>query len=383
LRTRKREARIRRLVDANIIGVVITELDGPIVEANDAFLEMLGYSREDLVAGRLEWAALTPAEWHAAAQRAIAQVRATGRYDTYEKEFIRRDGSRVAALVGGAAFEDTRTKAVSFVLDLTERKRSEEALRRAHTELAHVTRVTTLGELAASIAHEVNQPLAAIVADANACLNWLAGTDPRLDDAREALAAIVNEGDRAAAVVQRIRQLAKKTAPRKTSIDLNHVIQDVVVLIRAELRRHHVTLTLDLASELPLVLGDRIQLQQVLLNLTMNAIDAMATVADRSRQLVIRASQSDRDHILIAVEDTGVGIAANDLDQVFSAFFTTKPGGMGMGLSISRSIVEAHGGRLWATPNRPHGAVLNVALPVATGAPDRVSGHRIDDTAST
>jgi len=165
---------------------------------------------------------------------------------------------RVAALVGGATFEDTRTKAVSFVLDLTERKRSEEALRLAHTELAHVTRVTTLGELAASIAHEVNQPLAAIVADANACLNWLAGTDPRLDDAREALAAIVNEGDRAAAVVQRIRQLAKKTAPRKTSIDLNHVIQDVVVLIRAELRRHHVTLTLDLASELPLVLGDRI-----------------------------------------------------------------------------------------------------------------------------
>jgi PAS domain S-box-containing protein len=360
----EREARIRRLVDANIIGVVITELDGPIVEANDAFLGMLGYSRDDLVAGRLEKAALIPAECHAAAQRAVAQIRATGRYDTYEMEFIRRDGSRVAALVGGAAFEDTRTKAVSFVLDLTERKRSEEALQRAHTELAHVTRVTTLGELAASIAHEVNQPLAAIVADANACLNWLAGTDPRLDKAREALVAIANEGERAAEVVQRIRQLAKKTPPRKTSVELNHIIQDVVGLLRAELRRHHVTLTLDLASELPLVLGDRIQLQQVLLNLTMNAIDAMATVADRSRDLVIRASQSDRDHVIIAVQDTGVGIAANDLDHVFSAFFTTKPGGMGMGLSISRSIIESHGGRLWATPNPKHGATFHFAVPV-------------------
>jgi PAS domain S-box-containing protein len=360
----EREARIRRLVDANIIGVVITELDGPIVEANDAFLEMLGYSRDDLVAGRLQWPALTPAEWHPATQRAIAQIRATGRYDTYEKEFIRRDRSRVAALVGGAAFEDTRTKAVAFVLDLTERKRSEEALQRAHTELAHVTRVTTLGELAASIAHEVNQPLAAIIADANAGLNWLAGTDPRLDEAREALAAIANQGDRAAAVVQRIRQLAKKAPPRKTSIDLNHIIQDVVLLLRAELRRHDVTLTLDLVSELPLVLGDRIQLQQVLLNLTINAIDAMATVADRSRELVIRTSHSDRDHVMIAVQDTGVGIAANDLDHVFSAFFTTKPGGMGMGLSISRSIIESHGGRLWATPNPTHGATFHFAVPV-------------------
>ena len=228
-----------------------------------------------------------------------------------------------------------------------------------------MTRVTTLGELAASIAHEVNQPLAAIVADADAGLNWLAGTDPRLDNAREALAAIANEGNRAAEVVQRIRQLAKKTPPRKTSIDLNHVIQDVVLLLRAELGRHHVTLTLDLASELPLVLGDRIQLQQVLLNLTMNAIDAMATVADRSRELVIRASQSDRDHVMIAVQDTGVGIAANNLDHVFSAFFTTKASGMGMGLSISRSIIESHGGRLWATPNPTHGATFHFAVPVA------------------
>ena len=174
----------------------------------------------------------------------------------------------------------------------------------------------------------------------------------------------MNEGGRAAEVVQRIRQLAKKTAPQKTSIDLNHVIQDVVGLLLAELRRHHVTLTLDLASELPLVLGDRIQLQQVLLNLAMNAIDAMATVADRSRELVIRASQSDRDHVMIAVQDTGVGIAANDLDHVFSAFFTTKPGGMGMGLSISRSIIESHGGRLWATPNPTHGTTFHFAVPV-------------------
>src|SRR5205823_3124831 len=206
----EREAKIRRLVEANIIGVVITDFDGPIIEANDAFLDMVGYSRDDLMAGRLQWTALTPPEWHAATQRGMAQIRAIGRCNSYEKEVSRKDGTRVPALVGGAAFEETRTHAVAFVVDLSERRRAEEALQRAHAELAHITRVTTLGELAASIAHEVKQPLAAIVADANACLNWLAATDPPLDMVHGALAAIVRDGHRAADVIQRIRELALK-----------------------------------------------------------------------------------------------------------------------------------------------------------------------------
>jgi PAS domain S-box-containing protein len=249
--------------------------------------------------------------------------------------------------------------------DLTEHMVAVEALQKAQAELAHVTRVTTLGELAASIAHEVNQPLAAMVADANASLNWLAAANPRLDMARQALDAIVEDGHRAAGVIQRIRQLATKTPPRKDRLDVNDVVRDIVSLVRAELLRHDVSLTEELSSPLPPVLGDRIQLQQVMLNLVMNAIDAMAPVINRPREIVIRSSQPDRDHVMIAVHDTGVGVAHDHLDRLFNAFFTTKPGGMGMGLSISRSIVAAHDGRLWATPNEPHGAIFHLSLPRA------------------
>jgi len=372
---KEQEARIRRLVDANIIGVVIADFEGPIIEANDAYLDMLGYSRNDLTEGRLRWTELTPPEWHTVTQRAVAEIRATGRAAAYEKEFVRKDGSRVPALVGGAAFEDARPHAVFFVLDLTERKRAEEALRRAHAELAHITRVMTLGELVASIAHEVNQPLMAIVTDAHASLNWLAVPNPRLEDARRALAAIVEEGHRAAEVIQRIRDLAKKSAPRKDPLDINDVVRDVVPLVRAELLRHEVSLRLDLATGLPQVLGDRVQLQQVILNLVMNGIEAMMSVEDRPRELAIRSRPDAGDVVTVAVDDTGVGIDPEHLDRLFNAFFTTKAGGMGMGLSISRSIIEAHGGRLWATPNPAHGATFLFAVPAESSGPARLD-HR-------
>jgi C4-dicarboxylate-specific signal transduction histidine kinase len=248
--------------------------------------------------------------------------------------------------------------------DLTEHMLAVEALQKAQAELAHATRVTTLGELAASIAHEVNQPLAAIVADANASLNWLAAAPPDVERVRGVLDAIVRDGHRAAEVIQRVRQLAKKSAPRKDAVDLSDVVRDVVPLVRAELRQQEISLVLDLAPKLPLVLGDRIQLQQVLLNLVMNAVEAMAPVTGRPRRLVIRSESHDGDNVGVTVQDTGSGIAANHLDHLFSAFFTTKPSGMGMGLSISRSIVEAHGGRLWATPNEPHGAIFCFSLPM-------------------
>ena len=253
------------------------------------------------------------------------------------------------------------------MIDVTQRKHAEQRAAQAQAELAHVSRVTMVGEMTASIAHEVNQPLAAIVADANASLNWLAAAPPDLESVRGALDAIVRDGHRAGEVIQRIRQLASKGAPRKDAVDLNDVVRDVVPLVRAELRHQEISLMLDLASKLPPVLGDRIQLQQVLLNLVMNAVEAMGTVTGRPRRLIIRSEPDDDDHVSVAVQDTGIGIAANHLDHVFSAFFTTKPGGMGMGLSISRSIIEAHGGRLWTTPNRPHGAVFHFALPVAKG----------------
>jgi PAS domain S-box-containing protein len=247
--------------------------------------------------------------------------------------------------------------------DLTDRVRESEALQEAQAELAHVTRVMTLGELTASIAHEVNQPLAAIVADANASLHWLAASPPDLGSVREALDAIVKDGHRASEVIQRIRQLATKTSPQKARLDMNDVIRDVVPLIGTEMRSHEVSLRIDLAPALPPVLADRVQLQQVLINLVMNGIEAMASIDGRSRELVIRSQPGDDDHVVVAVQDAGVGIDAQKTDQLFSAFYTTKPDGMGMGLSISRSIIEAHGGRLWATPNPDHGATFHFALP--------------------
>jgi PAS domain S-box-containing protein len=250
--------------------------------------------------------------------------------------------------------------------DLTEHMLAVEALQKAQGELAHVTRVTTLGELAASIAHEVNQPLAAIVADANASLNWLAAARPHLEHVREALEAIVMEGHRAAEVIQRIRQLATKRAPQKGPVDVNGVVRAVLPLVRAELRQHDISQALHLAPDLPQVAGDRVQLQQVVINLVMNAIEATGPVTGRPRALTIRSEPHGDDHVAVSVEDTGVGIAASHADELFSAFFTTKPGGMGMGLSISRSIIEAHGGRLWATRNEPHGAVFHFSLPSAS-----------------
>jgi PAS domain S-box-containing protein len=253
--------------------------------------------------------------------------------------------------------------ALAVTRDLTEHIRASEALQQAQAELAHVTRVTTLGELTASIAHEINQPLAAIVADANASLNWLAARHPDLGSVREALDAIVKDGHRAAEVIQRIRQLATKTGPPKGRVDVNDVIRDIVPLIGSEVRSQAVSLRVDLAPALPPVLADRVQLQQVLINFVINGIEAMASVDDRSRELVIRSQPHEGGHVLVAVQDAGIGLDPDKADQLFDAFFTTKPEGMGMGLSISRSIIEAHGGRLWATPNAEHGATFHFALP--------------------
>ncbi|HKA57607.1 MAG TPA: AAA family ATPase, partial [Gemmatimonadales bacterium] len=267
----EREAKIRRLVDANIIGVIIADLDGSIIEANEAFLEMLGYSRDDLVVGRLRWTELTPVEWHPATQRAIAQIRATGRCDAYEKEYIRKDGSRVPALVGGAAFEDTRSQSVGFVLDLSERKRSEEGLQRAHAELAHISRVMTVGELTASIAHEVTQPLAAIVTNGDACVRLLATEPPNLSETRNAVGSIIRDARRGVAVVARVRALLKKSDVDRTPLDLGQLIRDMLALVQSEMARHRIVLRTSLSDDLPPVLGDRIQLQQVVLNLLTNA----------------------------------------------------------------------------------------------------------------
>jgi PAS domain S-box-containing protein len=252
---------------------------------------------------------------------------------------------------------------VGAVTDVTSRKRAEAELHEAQANLAHVTRVTALGELAASIAHEVNQPLAAVVTNAAACLRWLDRDPANLNEARATLRSIINDGNRAGEVIQRVRALVNKTTDRK-ALHINEVVNEVMSLVQHGLFSHQVALRLELAPALPPVLADRIQLQQVILNLVINGIEAMQPVTDRPRELVIRTRQDETDQVLVTVSDCGVGVAAEDVDRLFDAFFTTKSDGMGMGLSICRSIVDAHGGRLSASGNTGPGATFQFTLPL-------------------
>ncbi|MGF6880367.1 ATP-binding sensor histidine kinase [Paraburkholderia sp. MM5477-R1] len=485
----QREAKIRRLVDANIIGIAVWNAAGDILEANDAFLRMVGYEREDLFSGRVRWTDLTPPDWLPGSERALVEAGQTGRAQPYEKEYIRKDGSRVPVIVGLAAFEASGKEGVAFVLDLTERKRAEEALRESEEqwkavfennptmffmvdaagivlsvnllgaeqlgytadeligsqvqnlfheadraavqrntafclehlgrpltwelrkvrkdgevlwvretartmlirkrpvvlivceditearraaealrevqiELAHANRVATMGHLAASIAHEVNQPIAATVTTAQAALRWLSAQPPDVEKARQGLRRIVNDGSRAADVIGRIRALIRKAPPRKQAVDINEAIREVIELTRGAAMKIGASVQTQLAGGLPLIEGDRVELQQVLLNLVINAIEAMSSVSDGVRELRISTGTADAGCVLVAVRDSGPGFTADSAEHVFAPFYTTKPTGLGMGLSICRSIIEAHGGRLWASANVPRGAVFQFTVPV-------------------
>jgi C4-dicarboxylate-specific signal transduction histidine kinase len=277
----------------------------------------------------------------------------------------RKDGSEFDAEFACAPLVvDERHPAglVANIVDLSDRKRAEAGQRKAEAELAHVTRLTTLGEMAASIAHEINQPLTAIVANATASRNWLMRPERGLDRVHDALADIVKDGHRAAEVIQRVRQLATKSDPKKGDLDINEVIHDVATLMRSELQTQRVDFGMSLTRGLPVVFADRVQLQQVLINLVINGVESMAGISDRPRELFIR-SEPCEDRVAVSVHDSGVGVDMRLVDRLFDAFYTTKPRGMGMGLSISRSIIEGHGGRLWATPNADHGATFQFALP--------------------
>jgi len=247
------------------------------------------------------------------------------------------------------------------------RARDQEALRQAQTDLAHVNRVTTMGELTASLAHEVNQPIAAAVTDANTCMRWLTRDHPDVEEARQAASRVIKDATRAAEIISRIRLLFKKGAPQQELVDVNEVIREMVVLLRNEASRYSISVRTELVADLPQVMGDRVQLQQVLMNLMNNGIDAMKDVA-ATRELALKSQRAGNGELMVSVSDTGVGLPPQQADQIFNAFFTTKVDGTGMGLRISRSIVESHGGRLWAANNSPRGASFHLTLPTKVEA---------------
>jgi PAS domain S-box-containing protein len=359
-----REDFLRQVIDT-IPGMVWSGLpDGTFDFINKPWLTYLGCTWDELSArGGLRSVVhpddvlLADARWK--------ETRETGSHIDHELRMRRADGEYRWFLTRALPWKDERGNIVRWygtATDIEDRKRADEARQQAQSDLAHVSRVTAMGELTASLAHEVNQPIAASLMNAGSCVRWLAAEPPNLEEARASALRIVEDGRRASDIIGRIRLLFTKGATQRDWVDVNDLIREMTVLLRSEATRHAISVRTELAADLPQVMGDRVQLQQVLMNLIMNSIDAMKDV-NGERDLAITSQRGHNGELLVSVSDTGVGLPSQQTDQIFAAFFTTKRHGIGMGLSISRSIVESHGGRLWAADSASRGATLSLSLP--------------------
>jgi PAS domain S-box-containing protein len=362
---KKSEDRLRVLIET-IPALAWTSLaDGSNDFSNQRLLEYMGISLEQMQGAG--WT--TPFHPEDIGEHLDKWRSALATGEPFENEArVRRaaDGEYRWFLIRGLPLRDERGNIVKWygtMTDIEDWKRAEEALRKANADLAHVTRVITMGELTASIAHEINQPLAAIVTNADACAVWLSSEPPNLEEARAAVDCIAQDGTRASEVIRHTRAMFTKDTPERTTVQVNELIREVGALLQAGASRNQVELQTELAIDLPPAMGDRVQLKQVIVNLALNGIEAMVAVIDRPRRLVIRSERQNLEELLVAVRDSGVGIDPKAFKRIFDAFFTTKPQGMGMGLCICRSIVEAHGGRLWASANSDYGATFQFTLP--------------------
>jgi PAS domain S-box-containing protein len=374
------EERWRSVFETSAAGVAVLDKDARFVSTNLAFQAMLGYSDQELRAVSL--VDLGVPDDREALRRLGDELR-RGAYPRHDAvtQFRRRDGSAIWSHIYFSSILDADMKPrliIATALDITDHKAAEEAARIAQSELAQVARLTAMGEMSASIAHEINQPLAAIVANGNAGLRWLANAAPDLDEVRATLKRIVSDGHRAGKVISGVRTLFKKNVQARAPVEVNDIVREVLSLVRGELESRRVTVEAELGM-LPPVTADRAQLQQVILNLITNALDAMGAHSDRPRVLRLRSERCEPGKIMVTVQDSGPGIEKKNIDRIFEPFFTTKANGTGIGLAICRSVVESHGGRLMASHGHPHGAVFQIVLPLQEpdpGSPASADGQR-------
>jgi PAS domain S-box-containing protein len=359
---RKSEEQWRDVFENNPTMYFMVNAAGAIVAINPFGAQQLGYTIAELV-GRPVLQVFWEADREAVERNVALCFAELGRGRSWEARKVRSDGTVmwVRETAKAVSREDGPIVLIACE-DTTEQKNTEEALRQAQMDLAHVNRVNTMGELTASLAHELNQPMTAAVTNASACVQWLRREPPQVEEAREAAARIVKDGQRAGEIISRIRLLFKRATPERELVDVNEVIQEMLVLLRGQAKQYSISIRTELMEQLPWVLGDRVQLQQVMMNLIVNSIDALKDV-EGERTLVIESQETETQQVLVSVRDTGVGLPPRQADQIFNAFFTTKPHGIGMGLRISCSIVESHGGRLWAAENTPRGASFHLTLP--------------------
>ena len=353
----------RSLFERSTLGVAMINSEYRFLAANPAFLTMFGYSSEELQ--QLSFLDICIDEAGDECRVPLRELRDGVRLEyEVETQHRRKDGTSLPVNTYFSAVEraPNRRTFLTVTVDISARRAAEDALRAAQSELGRVARLTTVGAMAATIAHELNQPLAAIVSNGSAGLRWLNRPEPNLEEARSAFGRVVNEGHRAAQIITSIRAMFKKDSGTRSPVAINELVCDVVSTSLGELKSHRVSLTLQLLDDLTPVQADRVQLQQVLLNLLTNAIDSMASVTDRPHMLCVRSEHLE-DWVLVSVQDSGTGIAPEHVERMFDAFFTTKPNGIGLGLPICRSIVESHGGRLAVFPAHPHGSVFRVMLP--------------------